>query len=222
MDENTLIVFVSDNGGSPLTGAKNTPLTGGRYSLWEGGIRVPMAISWPGKIEAGTVQNHYVSALDILPTITEAAGISLTDETIDGQSLLVPADDRLLVWRWGNTWAARKGHWKLTNANEQWGKGRPTNLYIKPISNDLSLKLFNLDEDAGERNNLARKMPEMVNQLKKDYENWLPKIQGSIKVIQSIISRAAHFCTGKHFWSGVGSAQLGNRSGFACGFAFNC
>jgi arylsulfatase A-like enzyme len=178
LDENTLIIFVSDNGGSPLTGANNAPLSGGKYSLWEGGIRVPMAIRWPGKVEAGKVQNHYVSALDILPTITSAAGVTLNDKTIDGQSLLNPNDDRLLVWRWGKTWAARKGSWKLTNADEQWGKGRPTNLYIKPISNDLSLKLFNLDEDASERNNLAEQMPEKVKELKIEYENWVEENTG--------------------------------------------
>jgi hypothetical protein len=83
-----------------------------------------------------------------------------------------------LVWRWGKTWAARKGSWKLTNADEQWGKGRPTNLYIKPISNDLSLKLFNLDEDASERNNLAEQMPEKVKELKIEYENWVEENTG--------------------------------------------
>ncbi len=179
LDKNTLIVFVSDNGGSPLTGANNRPLSAGKYTLWEGGIRVPMAISWPGKVEAGKVQNQYVSALDILPTITEAAGISLTDKTIDGRNLLTETDDnRLLVWRWGQTWATRKGDWKLTNARDGWGKGRPTNLYIKPISNDLSLKLFNLKNDPGERNNLAEKMPEKVRELKQDFENWVEQNSG--------------------------------------------
>ena len=180
LDENTLVVFVSDNGGSPLTGAKNSPLSAGKYSLWEGGIRVPMAISWPGKIDAGKVQNKYVSALDILPTVTEAAGITLTDKTIDGRSLLNENNNynRLLVWKWGNTWAARKGDWKLTNTNEVWGKGRPTNLYIKPISNDLSLKLFNLEDDPGERNNRAEEMPEKVNELKAGFDNWVKENSG--------------------------------------------
>lgn len=178
LHKNTLIVFVSDNGGSPLTGAKNAPLTAGKYSLWEGGIRVPMAISWPGKVEAGKIENSYVSALDVLPTIADASGIALNDETIDGTSLLKPNNDRLLMWRWGKTWAARKGNWKLTNANEQWGKGRPTNLYIKPIADDLSLKLFNLEEDEGERNNLAEQMPEKVNELKMAYENWVKQNSG--------------------------------------------
>jgi len=176
--ESTLIIFISDNGGSPLTGANNTPLAAGKYSLWEGGIRVPMAISWPGKVDAGKIENNYVSALDILPTIANAAGVTINDETIDGQSLLTPNYGRVLVWRWGNTWAVRKGKWKLTNTNESWGKGRPSSQYIKPISNDLSLKLFNLKEDAGERKNLAEQNPGKVMELKTAYENWVAENSG--------------------------------------------
>ena len=173
LDQETMIIFVSDNGGSPLTGAKNAPLSAGKYSLWEGGIRVPMAISWPGKVKAGKVETNYVSTTDILPTISNAAGIELTDETIDGIDLLHPNQDRVLVWRWGNTWAVRKGNWKLTNTNEQWGKGRPSDFYIKPISDDLSLKLFNLSDDPGERDNLALTMPEKVKELENAYNDWL-------------------------------------------------
>jgi arylsulfatase A-like enzyme len=180
LDKNTLIVFVSDNGGSPLTGANNSPLSAGKYSLWEGGIRVPMAISWPGKVEAGKVQNNYVSTLDILPTITAAAGIALTDKTLDGKNLLSgkTTTNRLLVWRWGKTWAVRKGNWKLTNTNEGWGKGRPSKMYIKPISNDLSLKLFDLKTDPGERNNLAESMPGKVKELQQDFDNWIKNNSG--------------------------------------------
>jgi arylsulfatase A-like enzyme len=178
LDENTLIIFVSDNGGSPLTGANNSPLTAGKYSLWEGGIRVPMAICWPQKIEAGGVQNEYVSTLDILPTIAEAAGITLTDESIDGQNLLKPNNQRLLVWRWGKTWAARKGDWKLTNTHEFWGKGQHTNLYIKPIMNDSSLKLFNLKDDPSERKNLAKEMPQKVEQLQMEFNDWVKQNSG--------------------------------------------
>jgi arylsulfatase A-like enzyme len=178
LDKNTMVLFISDNGGSPITGACNAPLSGGKYSLWEGGIRVPMALVWPGKVKAGIIQNGYASATDILPTIAEAAHIPLSDETLDGISLLHPVEERLLVWRWGDTWAVRKGEWKLTNTNEMWGKGRPSAFYIKPISNDVSLKLFNLVEDPGERVNLAGEMPEKAEELKTDYENWIAENGG--------------------------------------------
>jgi len=176
LNNNTIVILLSDNGGSPLTGADNSPLAAGKYSVWEGGIRVPMSIRWPGITKAGEVVNQYVSTTDLLPTLAEAAGIELTDSTLDGINLFRSSrqetENRLLVWKWGNTWAVRKGVWKLTNANEQWGKGRPSKFYIKPISNDLTLKLFNVQKDPGERINLSKKMPQKVKELKQAYDDW--------------------------------------------------
>jgi arylsulfatase A-like enzyme len=172
LEKETLIIFISDNGGSPLTGANNSPLAGGKYSLWEGGIRVPMAISWSGRIKPNQVQTDYVSAADILPTITSAAGIKLNDTTIDGVDLLQPVKNRILVWKWQKTWAVRKGDWKLTNSNENHWKSRPSNFYIKPISNDLSLKLFNLKDDPGERTDLSGQYPDKLKELEEAYNDW--------------------------------------------------
>ncbi|MGJ8592783.1 MAG: sulfatase family protein [Aquaticitalea sp.] len=171
-DKNTVIVFISDNGGSPLTGSNNAPLTGGKYSLWEGGIRVPLAISWPGKIAANKVENSYVSATDILPTLTKIAGVTVTDKTIDGIDLLKPQDDRLLVWKWQKTWAVRKGNWKLTNAKENHWKSEPSAQYIAPIRDDLTLKLFNVEKDPGERLDVSKDHPEIAKELEDAYQNW--------------------------------------------------
>lgn len=171
--KNTMIIFISDNGGSPLTGANNYPLTAGKYSLWEGGIRVPMSISWEGKIDPNQIRNDYVSATDIFPTISKIVGHPNTDKTIDGRDLFLEEDpDRFLVWKWQKTWAVRKGDWKLTNSNENSWKGEPSSRYQKPIRDDLSLKLFNIKDDPGERNDLAMSNPEMVNKLKSEYESW--------------------------------------------------
>ncbi len=178
LDKNTIVVFISDNGGTPLNGANNAPLTAGKYSIWEGGIRVPMAMSWPGKIEEGKVENNYVSALDIMPTLLDAIGVKLIDTTIDGINLLRPKKDRLLVWKWQKTWAVRKGNWKLTNTNENSWKGRPSNLYIKPITDDFTLKLFDLSKDPGERANLAETYPDKVVALETEYKNWMEKNLG--------------------------------------------
>ncbi|NRD20660.1 sulfatase-like hydrolase/transferase [Winogradskyella eckloniae] len=173
LDKNTLIVFISDNGGSPLTGANNAPLTGGKYALWEGGIRVPLAMSWPGHVEAGKIETQYVSATDILPTLTHAAGITLTDKNLDGKDLLEPKDnDRLLVWKWQKTWAVRLGQLKLTNTKENHWKSEPSAQYIPPIKDDLTLKLFNIETDPGERNDLSEKHPDIVEQLENAYKDW--------------------------------------------------
>lgn len=176
LDKETIVIFVSDNGGSFHTLANNFPLTAGKSTLWEGGIRVPMAVKWPGKIKPGTIQNKYVSAADILPTIAEAAGIKLSDPEMDGISLLKPDNNRLLVWRWQKYWAVRKGDFKLTNA--QTNQQDPSFLFISPVVNDNSLKLFNVNEDPGERNNLTCKMPEKVKELKEEYDNWLKENTG--------------------------------------------
>ena len=169
---NTLIVFVSDNGGSPLTGANNAPLTGGKYSLWEGGIRVPMAISWPGIVAKNRTENNYVSAADILPTLAQAGGAIIKDSLLDGINLLEPEPERLLVWKWQKTWAVRKGDWKLMNGNENHWKSEPSAQYIKPIVDNMNLKLFNLKNDPGERIDLSKKHPEMVKELEEDFQDW--------------------------------------------------
>ncbi len=180
LDQNTMIVFISDNGGSPLTGSNNAPLTGGKYSLWEGGIRVPMAVVWPNHVETGKIEQRYVSATDILPTLTKAAGLKVTDDQLDGIDLFEPQaeeskNDRLLVWKWQKTWAIRKGDFKLTNARENHWKSEPSEQYIAPIRDDLSLKLFNISEDPGERNDLAQTMPDKIKELEAAYNMWCSK-----------------------------------------------
>lgn len=172
LEEGTMVIFISDNGGSPLTGANNSPLTGGKYSLWEGGIRIPLTIRYPGRIQANSVETGYVSALDIMPTVLNYAGVEIKDKTIDGIDIFKPQKDRLLVWKWQKTWAVRKGDWKLTNTNENHWKSRPFNMYIKPIADNLELKLFNLNDDPGERIDLARKFPEKVKELEAAYTDW--------------------------------------------------
>ena len=78
----------------------------------------------------------------------------------------------MLVWKWQKAWAIRIGDYKLTNTNEDHWKGRPSDLYIKPIRNDYTLKLFNLTIDPGERNDLSSKNPEKVKELETAYLNW--------------------------------------------------
>lgn len=90
LEENTLVVFLSDNGGPIYPGVQsNVPLNLGKLFLFEGGIRVPFVIRWPERLKGGSVFNEPISALDLLPTFTEAAGATLPKELVlDGVNLL--------------------------------------------------------------------------------------------------------------------------------------
>jgi len=177
LDRNTMVILVSDNGGSPLTGADNAPLAGGKYSLWEGGIRVPLAVSWPGHFKAEGREDRPVSTLDILPTVLDAANISPDDPTLDGRLLTAPDPERAFIWKWQNTWAIRQGDYKLTNSDENHWKSRPSNQYIAPISDTLTLKLFNVATDPAERNDLAAEYPDKVNTLRQVHSEWMRENQ---------------------------------------------
>lgn len=157
--ENTMIVFSSDNGGPgyiDLAGI-NAPYRGWKLSLFEGGIRVPMFVSWPARIPAGTVIDTPVAHIDVTPTLAEAAGADLpAGVEIDGHSLLPLAEgtgglerpDDALFWQSGYYRVVRAGSWKLQVDGKQ-GKSW----------------LFDLATDPAESTNLAAREPEKLAQL---------------------------------------------------------
>lgn len=161
LDNNTLIIFTSDNGGQLNVGANNGQLRAGKQDMYEGGIRVPMCAVWPSKIKAGSRGDRVALTMDLFPTICEAAG-TLVDYEIDGRSILPTllgksqaAEDRFLFWvrREGGGYggrayyAAHYGDFKLVQ-----------NSPFEP------LELYNLKDDPKEQNPLDRKHP-MYNKL---------------------------------------------------------
>lgn len=138
LERDTLVFFVSDNGGptKELT-SRNDPFSGGKGSLQEGGIRVPFLVSWPGHFPTGKIDPRPVSALDILPTALAAAGAPVPSGA-DGVDLRALPASRALYWRMGSQLAVRKGPWKLVRlkANEPF-------------------RLYNLDSDLSESRDLA-------------------------------------------------------------------
>lgn len=161
LDNNTFIIFTSDNGGQLNVGANNGPLRAGKQDMYEGGIRVPMCAVWPSKIKAGSRGDRVALTMDLFPTICEAAGTAV-DYEIDGRSILPellgksrPAEDRFLFWvrreggHYGGRayYAARYGDFKLVQ-----------NSPFEP------LELYNLKDDPKEQNPLGRKHP-MYNKL---------------------------------------------------------
>ena len=186
----TLIFFLSDNGApnSPYSQSSNYPLRGYKFSVWEGGIRVPFVVQWSGTLPANKVYNQPVSSLDIASTAAAVAGVSLpTDRVYDGINL-IPfltgqqlSSERSLFWRWfslGPTgppgsgtmeYAARDGPLKLV----QQGSG---------------LQLFNLSTDISETTNLAMTQPSNLASLKQLYNQWDTNLIAPLWAPQNVIS----------------------------------
>lgn len=181
-EENTLIFFISDNGGpTPSITSGNGPLRGFKAQTWEGGVRVAWFVQWKAKIPAGKVDDRPVIQLDILPTALAAAGVPLEADTkVEGVNLLpygtgekTDAPHEALYWRFGQQIAIRKGDWKLVKAPGgalQQGGGRGGRL-IGVASTD-GAQLYNLKQDIGEQNDLAAKEPEKVKELAADWNQW--------------------------------------------------
>jgi arylsulfatase A-like enzyme len=162
-EENTLVMFYSDNGGAPPSNASlNTPLRGMKLQFWEGGIREPFVFQWKGVIPAGQTYREMVMGFDCHATALAAAGVPLpVDKPLDGVNLLPfllgkqggrPHDQ--LFWRSGERHAARVGDWKLVKE-----RGSET-------------ELFNLKDDISETTNLAAKERGKLKELQAAYAAW--------------------------------------------------
>ena len=186
--ENTMIIFISDNGGTVNTYSNNAPLRGSKYMLGEGGIRVPMIISMPGTLPQNVVNDSaMVSGMDIMPTVAELAGIPAPAD-IDGMSMLpVLKQEKKQHHEWiawaknENSWVLRRGKWKLTN-NAGWGHKGFTigeNSEVLPgkrMSYPGGINLFNLETDIGETTNVADQNPEVVQKMLALHKEWASRL----------------------------------------------
>ncbi len=169
LDEQTLVIFSSDNGAGGRAGGSNAPLRGGKGSTDEGGMRVPFVARWPGQVPAGQVCSELASTIDILPTLVHLAGGRLpTDRIIDGKNiwpLLSGADGAVsphqafFYYHTTQLQAVRAGKWKLILPQE-----------IKKIgwddlAEDTPLRLIDLSQDIHEDRDVSRQFPEVVEEL---------------------------------------------------------
>lgn len=168
--ENTIVIFTSDNGGlSTAEGSptSNLPLRGGKGWVYEGGIREPWIVRYPGATEAGSVSHEPISSIDLYPTVAAAAGASVT-HPIDGIDLVPmlqskPVEERPLFWHYPHYsnqggfpgGAIRKGDFKLV---ERYEDGR--------------VHLYNLADDIGETMDLAETQPERVKRMRSELHSW--------------------------------------------------
>jgi arylsulfatase A-like enzyme len=195
LDRNTIIIFLSDNGcPSYLHGAcSNAPLVGFKRTHFEGGVRIPFIVSWPGHVPAGRVDNRTVSSLDIFPTAVAAAHGKLpSDRPYDGVDLMpylagknsgVP--NPVLYWRAGPTFAIRDGEWKMIMMNNappgaQAGNGikfranstDPSSQPPYPATFGQHIVLYDLKTSPVETNNFATEQPHTVSRLKAELDGW--------------------------------------------------
>ncbi|WP_435006099.1 sulfatase-like hydrolase/transferase [Tundrisphaera lichenicola] len=185
LEEETLIFFLSDNGGPTLrgttvNGSRNDPFRGSKRTTLEGGIHVPFLVKWKGRLPAGSVYDQPVIQLDILPTALAAAGFPIPAEWgVDGVDLLphllgrkeMPPHDTL-YWRLGPQAAIRRGDWKLVRYDLQ---VEATGLTVSASRSEPAVgpfRLYNLTEDLGEKSDLSSKHPDKVRELTLAWEEW--------------------------------------------------
>jgi arylsulfatase A-like enzyme len=170
--ENTAIIFVSDNGGSLVTYANNGPLKGGKYTLFEGGTRVPMIVSYPPQFKSAEVSEAIASTMDLFPSICALTGAPIPAhlDGLDLAPLLSGTSDSLkreyLFWDTQAEQAVRKGKWKLLITQ----KTPNEKLQITPTPKGTFL--FNLETDPGETTNLIKQHPELTEDLRQALKKW--------------------------------------------------
>lgn len=188
--DNTLVLFMSDNGhsterfrnwdvnyGAHGGGGNTGPWRGAKASMFEGGIRVPAILSLPGSVPEGQVRRQAISNMDFFPTILESCGIPAPSDPIDGRSLwplLRDPDARppreVLHWMWQDQWAVREGDWKLIgNGRDTTGLGSRHG----PRKEMGALYLANLGDDEPEAVDHSADRPEVVARLRKLHDDWL-------------------------------------------------
>jgi len=163
LETNTLVIFFSDNGGpTQETTSRNKPLSGGKGSVRDGGIRTPAMLQWTGTIPAGKIYSQPVIQLDYHVTALAAAGVLTKNSTnLDGVDLLpflagkkTSAPHQYLYWRYNKQWAIRSGSYKLA----QFPNGSP--------------KLFDLSNDIAESKDLIVAKPDVATRLQREWNEW--------------------------------------------------
>lgn len=194
--DNTIVIVTSDHGGLASRGNKrelatsNKPLRAGKGNLYEGGIRVPLFVKWPGTIKGGTETNSIVQGVDLFATLMDVAGTQMPKGQIsDGTSFYdvlkkgKTHTDRTIFWHNGSprptqtadiySSAIRKGDYKLVDL---FGLNKK--------------ELYNIKDDIGEKNNIADKYPEKVNELYAELDAWRKKVGADMKLKPASLSEA--------------------------------
>jgi len=188
--ENTIIIFTSDNGG--IFGVTSQrPLRAGKGSYFEGGIREPLIIKWPGKVKPGSVCNTPVSHLDFFPTLTKIAKAPKDKKPLDGVDITPllygkKIADRALFWHFPIYLQAYHKGGVGDDTRDHFFRTRPGSVILQgpwklhENFEDGSIELYNLDSDVGERKNLVKTNPEKAAELLKALKSWQKRVNAPI------------------------------------------
>jgi arylsulfatase A-like enzyme len=189
--ENTFVAFAADNGATrearaglgqkPASAGNNAPFRGNKFSAFDGGMHVPMVMSWPGTIPKGQVLRQIGNHVDLLPTLCTAAGVPVpADRTMDGFDALPMAvsgaksKHDAIFWSSGGQLSVRRGSWKLVNHGKVFD-GTPAG--EKALEGDDAVFLSNVDDDPGESKNLRHENPAMADELLTLAQKWLDDVK---------------------------------------------
>ncbi len=184
--DNTLIIFVGDNGATVekraglnqefATAGQNGVFRGFKFSLFDGGMHVPATMSWPARIPAGQKLTEQVMSMDILPTVCRATGTPVpAGAKFDGSDILdvvttkAKSPHQALFWSQAKQLAVRRGKWKLVINGQLYDRSPEGN---RPLTGEDALFLSNLEEDPGETKNLRRANPNIVDELATLVQQW--------------------------------------------------
>jgi arylsulfatase A-like enzyme len=176
--DDTIVVYVTDNGGSTCNFGDNSPLRGTKYTLWDGGIRIPMIWRWPGHLPAGRRTDALVSTLDLVPTLAGAAGAA--GEGFDGLDIIptLAGESDLqhdaLHWDCEFQWAVRSGPWKLSWVGDDANTQHLKSYEHAPMGEGWFLA--NLTEDITEQTNHFTTHPQITTHLQSLHTTWRTKV----------------------------------------------
>ncbi len=181
LEDRTVIFFTSDNGGQ-LDHTTNDPLRDGKASCYDGGVRVPLVIRWPGVTRPGSVSRELVTGVDYYPTIVDILGLkkALAGRTdLDGRSLVPVLRDpstrlepRALYWHYP--------HYNPQRLTRPYGAMRDGDWRFLIHYEDMDIEVYNLKNDIGERTNLAGSMPEKTGELREKFFKWIESVDAQM------------------------------------------
>ena len=200
--ENTLLIFMTDNGSAAGSGIYNAGMKGGKGTVNEGGSRVPLFMRLPGRIKAGVDVDRLTRHYDMFPTLAEIAGAEIPAKVeLDGRSLVSLINNPQAKWD-KRYMCFHKGRWNKKGAAGRWGKGdcNPDSFKLRRFavrSEKWRLvnnkELFDIDKDPGEKTNVISANPEITAEMRKAYEAWWKEVR------PLMINEDASLDTGKPF-----------------------